>query len=356
MSHPYRDLPDHQYWRRAVSLRCWEDVDPAVGGTVKLNPKTRLATAGSCFAQHIARSLIDQGYCYLKTEQAPAGQEDNLLYGQFSAAYGNVYTVTQLCQLMARAYGFYKPKTNYWVNSNGRYMDPFRPAVREEGFETLEELLTLQKSHLRAVRRVFEECDVFVFTLGLTEGWEATEDSAAIPVVPAAVDCPDWQHLYAFRNARVSDMNTNLNAFLKDLRLVNPKVQVILTVSPVSLIATYEPQHILLSNTYSKSALRVVADEAARDHDFVSYFPSFEIISSHPSKAQYFEDDFRQVQAQGVAHVMEIFARHHLTADENIETVARTAPPAASKEQVEKTEAEYAQVAGVLCDEERLVL
>jgi hypothetical protein len=318
MSHPYRDLPDHQYWRRTVSAISWPDIDPVVGATVKLNPKTKLATAGSCFAQHIARSLMQQGYSYLKTEEAPAGHEDNLLYGQFSAAYGNVYTVTQLSQLMARAYGFYKPKTNYWVNSKGRYIDPFRPSVCEEGFETLDELFILQKSHLKAVRRVFEECNVFVFTLGLTEGWEAIEDSAAVPVIPGAVDCPDWQHLYAFRNTRVGVMSAKLNAFLKDLRLVNPTVQVILTVSPVSMIATFEPRHILLSNTYSKSALRVVAEEAAQDHDFVSYFPSFEIISAHPSRAQYFEDDLRQVKAHGVAHVMEIFARHHLATGDDI--------------------------------------
>lgn len=355
MSHPYRNLPDHQYWGRAVSLKKWNDVDPAVGGAVKLNPKTRLATAGSCFAQHIARSLMDRGYSYLRTEQAPEGQEKNQLYGQFSAAYGNIYTVAQLRQLMMRAYSFYKPKTNYWINSKGRYVDPFRPAIREEGFETLEELIALQKSHLKAVRRVFEECDVFVFTLGLTEGWEAVEDSAAIPIIPGAVDCPDWQHLYKFRNARVGEMNTNLNDFLKDLRGVNPKVEVILTVSPVSLIATYEPRHVIVSNTYSKSALRVVAEEAVQDHDFVSYFPSFEIITSHPSKAQYFEDDFRQVQAHGVAHVMDIFAKHHLTTDEDVKPVERASSTDRDNQHLELTAREYAEIAGVLCDEERLI-
>ncbi|QND53036.1 GSCFA domain-containing protein [Phyllobacterium sp. 628] len=354
MSHPYRDLPDHQYWRRAISSHTWDEIDPVIETRIKLQQTTRVATAGSCFAQRIAASLMDQGYSYLKTETAPAGQEENPLYGQFSAAYGNVYTVLQLHQLMGRAYGMFKPKTNYWVNSQGRYMDPFRPAVREEGFETLEELLELQKSHLKAVRRVFEECEVFLFTFGLTEGWVAKEDRAAIPVVPGAVDCPDWNDHYEFHNARVHEMNQLLNAFLKDLRLVNPRVEVILTVSPVSMIATYEKQHVLLSNTYTKSALRVVAEETARDHDFVSYFPSFEMVYSHPSQAQYYEDDFRLVKSEGVTRVMTMFAKHYLS-NSTVEErrPEKTAAPV-NDQLAEETKQEYANVAGVLCDEERL--
>lgn len=354
MSHPYRDLPDHQYWRRAISSHTWDEIDPIVDTPVKLQRTTRVATAGSCFAQRIAASLMDQGYSYLKTEDPPKGQEENPLYGQFSAAYGNVYTVLQLHQLMGRAYGTFKPEINYWVNSQGRYMDPFRPAVREEGFETLEELLDLQKSHLRAVRRVFEECEVFLFTFGLTEGWLAKGDKAAIPVVPGAVDCPDWNDRYEFHNARVHEMNELLNAFLKDLRLVNPTVEVILTVSPVSMIATYEKQHVLLSNTYTKSALRVVAEETARDHDFVSYFPSFEMVHAHPSQAQYYEDDFRLVRSEGVARVMAMFAKHYLGNDDSQKPRSKPAPRSANKELAEETAREYANVAGVLCDEERL--
>lgn len=357
MLHPYRGLPDYQYWRRTVDLQNWLDVDPvsAHAKTLKLYPATKVATAGSCFAQHIARSLIDQGYHYLKTETAPLGDEQNPMYLQFSAAYGNVYTVTQLYQLMRRAFGLFQPDVNAWVNSNGRFVDPFRPGIREEGFATVDELLEVQKSHLQAVRRVFEECDVFIFTLGLTEGWLAKSDGAAIPVVPAAVDCGAFGELYEFRNARVTQMTSTMTNFLSDLRLINPSVDVILTVSPVSLIATYENQNVLLSNSYSKSALRVVAEELVQDHPYVSYFPSYEIISSHPSKGQFFESDFRSVRPEGVAHVMRIFAKHHLSQETGDCLPTNPTSMHVDDQNIESVRKEYAAVSGVICDEERLV-
>lgn len=356
MLHPYRGLPDYQYWRRTVESQDWLEIDPVTENenSLKLYPTTKVATAGSCFAQRIARSLMDQGYYYLKTETPPAGDEQNPMYGQFSAAYGNVYTVTQLYQLMRRAFGLFRPTVNYWTNSAGRFVDPFRPRICEEGFETVDELLALQESHLKAVRRVFEESEVFIFTLGLTEGWVAKADGAAIPVVPGAVDCPDSGDLYEFRNARVSEMVETMTNFLRDLRLVNPTVAVILTVSPVAMIATYENQNIILANTYSKASLRVVAEEMRQSHSFVSYFPGFEIVNSHASKGQFYEDDFRLVRPEGVAHVMEIFARHYLS-QEKKHPVKKRKPIVIDKDQIERTRAEYEKVSGVICDEERLV-
>ncbi|MET3649994.1 GSCFA domain-containing protein [Phyllobacterium ifriqiyense] len=358
MTHPYRDLPDHQYWRRTVQKKDgWLSVDPVVetDETLKLYPDTKVATAGSCFAQHIARSLIKQGFHYLLAEPAPLGQENNPMYQEFSAAYGNVYTVTQLHQLMLRAYGLFHPDVDCWRNAKGRLVDPFRPGIREDGFETYEEFLADQNSHLKAVRRVFEECDVFIFTLGLTEGWYSKTDGAATPVVPGAVDCEDLGHLYEFRNARVSEMTDELSVFLKNLRLINPRVRVMLTVSPVSLIATYARQNVVLSNTYSKSALRVVAEETVQTHPFVSYFPSYEIISSHPSKSMFFEDDFRSVRPEGVEHVMRIFAKHHLDSGKKREDTATKPEEVYQSPEVAALQKEYASAAAVICDEERLI-
>lgn len=358
MLHPYRGLPNHQYWRHAVERQDdWLAVDPIVetDKTLKLYTDTKVATAGSCFAQHIARSLLKQGFHYLLAETPPAGQENNPIYQEFSAAYGNVYTVAQLHQLMQRAYGIFRPDVACWQNSEGRFVDPFRPSIREGGFETAEEFLADQNSHLKAVRRVFEECDVFIFTLGLTEGWYAKTDGAAIPIVPAAVGCEHYGHWYEFRNARVSEMTASLSLFLKDLRLVNPNVKVILTVSPVSLIATYIQQNVVLSNTYSKAALRVVAEEIVQSHPYVSYFPSYEIISSHPSKSMFFAEDFRSVRPEGVEHVMRIFAQHHLSKEERHQVDVNPARAVYSTSAVGELQQEYKSAVEVICDEERLV-
>jgi hypothetical protein len=97
---------------------------------------------------------------------------------------------------------------------------------------------------------------------------------------------------------------------------VNPNCHVIITVSPVPLIATYEARHVLVSNSFSKAALRVAADEAERAFEHVSYFPSYEIITSPASEGRYYADDLRQVTELGIGHVMRVFSRHFIRKEE----------------------------------------
>ena len=68
MSHPYASLPDHCFWRKAISTVPAAEVDPVVRGKFRVRKTDRVSTAGSCFAQHIARHLSKAGFNYFVTE------------------------------------------------------------------------------------------------------------------------------------------------------------------------------------------------------------------------------------------------------------------------------------------------
>ena len=101
-----------------------------------------------------------------------------------------------------------------------------------------------------------------------------------------------------------------MNEFMSLLKSVNPEAKVILTVSPVPLIATASENHVLVSTSYSKSVLRVAAEKISQDNADVSYFPSYEIITGSFSQGRYFADDLRNVTEEGVQHVMRTFFKH----------------------------------------------
>ena len=82
--------------------------------------------------------------------------------------------------------------------------------------------------------------------------------------------------------------------------------------SPVPLAATYEPRHVLVATTYSKSVLRVVAENAWRRFAWVDYFPSYEIITGSFNEGAYYEADHREVNPIGVAHAMRCFVGNYL--------------------------------------------
>jgi hypothetical protein len=311
---PYDGLPGYQFWRKAIGNVALREVDPVVSSGFIIDRQTKIATAGSCFAQHLSRTLEQCGFNYYIAEK-PAGlsseEAARLNYGVFSARYGNIYTVRQLLQLFDRAYGSFQPADSAWARGDGRYADPFRPQIEPSGFETTEAVEEDRSAHLSAVRHMFETLDVLVFTLGLTEAWAAKEDGAVFPLAPGvAAGKMDFTR-YEFVNFGVNEVISDLEAFIERLREVNRGARIILTVSPVPLIATYENRHVLVSTTYSKSVLRVAAEEIVRRHSNCVYFPSYEIITGNYTRGIYYDADLRSVNAAGVDHVMRLFLAHY---------------------------------------------
>lgn len=313
--HPYQGIGDHQLWNRAVTWAPPGGLDPMVDARFLIAAEDRVGTMGSCFAQHLARHLAHSGVDYFVSETAPATmssvEADRRQYGLFSARYGNVYTVAQAVQLFKRAYGSFVPQEQPWQRGDV-VVDPFRPTVEPDGFANVEAMLQDQEQHLSAVRRVFEESSVIVFTLGLTEAWRSRADGAVFATAPG-VNGGQWDpERYEFVNFDVDEVRHDLREYCDLVRSVNPTARILLTVSPVPLIATYENRHVLVSTTWSKSVLRIAAQDAYDRFDFVDYFPSYELISSASSPRNYFAPDLREVEETGVAHVMRSFTRHYL--------------------------------------------
>lgn len=352
--HPYTQLPDHRHWARGVAGPAAIDpalVDPVVAPAFHIPRGARIATAGSCFAQHVARHLRLHGVQPFVTETAHPLVPTDLAaawgYGEFGARYGNVYTARQLLQLMLRAFGEFQPIDAAWQQADGRWADPFRPRAHGGGLASLRALEADREQHFAAVRRLFAELDVFVFTLGLTETWADARDGAVYPVCPGVVAGSFDPGRHVLQNHGVDEIVADLSQFLFLLRHINPKADVVLTVSPVPLVATAEDRHVLVSTTLSKAVLRVAAEQVAAATPRVAYFPSLEIISSPFSRGAYFAPDLRSVTEAGVGHVMRLFLKHYLGIEGE---AAVPAPQAAADSFLREAQA----VVQAMCDEEAL--
>ena len=315
MSCPYTTLPASSFWRQAVAERSSSDLDPHLSSRLRLSREQRIASAGSCFAQHISRALKERGYNYYVTEPAPAyltpEQETRFGYGVFSARYANIYSTLQLLQLLQRAFGAFRPVDQFWTDRDGRVFDLLRPRIAPKGFVSMVEAEADLKQHLKAVRHLVETADVFIFTLGLTECWVSTRDGTVYPTCPGCGSAGEFDDAkYAFHNLSVAETTGYLAEAINLMSAANPRLQIILTVSPVPLVATMEQRHVLQATTYSKSVLRVAAEEMVRRYDNVHYFASYEIITTAKNAGAYFADDARSIRSEGVARAMNVFFAH----------------------------------------------
>lgn len=305
MNNPYKSLNDHAFWKNGVENSDIVFPKKIYNPKWKINDTDKIATMGSCFAQHIAKWLRENGFNvpFYETEGFKESEQT------FSANYGNIYTVKQALQLVEECVGKRKPSEVAW-NSGENFIDALRPNSTEGGFNTAEEVLRSRKLHLNSVREMVKDFDVLIFTLGLTEAWGIKKCGTIVPTAPGVLGGSFDQEKYGFLNLTYNDILKDLYSFCRLLETIrdNKPFRILLTVSPVPLTATATDQHVLLASTYSKSVLRSVAGDFSADNYFAEYFPSFEIINNPAARSEFFENNLRSVKPSAVENVMNVFS------------------------------------------------
>jgi hypothetical protein len=315
-------------------------------------------TAGSCFAQHVGRTLTESGYHVIDTEPlppfVPAKVAQKHGYQLYSARYGNVYTMRQFLQLLQEAFGTFKPADSIWER-NGTYYDALRPGMTPGGLETPALVQDARDYHLRAVRDAVTQTGIVVLTLGLTETWQHSPSGTIYPTAPGTIAGQYDPAIHSFINFRAREIRKDFIAVRKLFLAENADVKFLLTVSPVPLTATAGEDHVLPATIYSKSVLRTVAGELTQDFENVDYFPSFEIVSSHPSAGAFFEPNMRTVKPTAVRKVMRTFLEAHGDTAEKSEKRIRKERRAARRARLARLNGQdSARMDNVVCEEELL--
>ncbi len=175
------------FWRSAAS-------DPARDLYRKkfdINPQDKLVTAGSCFAQHIAKNSWAS-----RLQRAGRRANSTTATRSFSNKFG--YNLL-LCAL--RKYLYCSPTSAVVQRSalrtlraqeldlaeRGSSLDALRPNVEPNGLASEEEVIAHRMAHLGAVRSLLKKVDVFVFTFGLTEAWRDKESGTIYPTAPETI-------------------------------------------------------------------------------------------------------------------------------------------------------------------------
>lgn len=316
-SNPYDGLPATAFWKTGVAERAPQDVEGLYQPKFGLSPSDRVATAGSCFAQHIGRYLRANAFEVLDVEPAPAWLPAELhgKYGfsTYSARYGNIYTVAQLAQLARECRGAFRPLGAVWERDE-RFFDAMRPSLEPDGFDSPAQVLMHRGFHLQRVYALLRELSVFVFTLGLTEGWVHRASGTVYPTAPGVLAGAYDEAAFASHSYGFAEMEALFEDFLASLAAIRGErglPRILLTVSPVPLTATASGAHVLLANTRSKSMLRALASALSEKHALVDYFPSFEIVTNPAARGAFFDANLRTVTAEGVGEVMKVFFAAH---------------------------------------------
>ena len=308
---PYQALPPRNFWRSAVAQRGTPHFESLWTPRFPIRRGTRFATAGSCFAQHIGTWLRRHGHDWVDSEPAPPAMDEATRrregHGIFSFRTGNIYTARLLRQWVLWALEIEAPPDEA-IEHEGAWFDPFRPRIPEQGFPSARAMLDARRHSLACMRRALEETDVLIFTLGLTEGWEHVAGHV-YPACPGTLRGRFDPTAHRFFNQTAASVEAELDRCFDTLRARNPGLRFLLTVSPVPLTATATDAHVLVAATHSKAVLRAAAGALRERRPDVDYFPSYELITTAAAPGRFYDDNLRDVRAEGVDFVMGHFQR-----------------------------------------------
>jgi tetratricopeptide (TPR) repeat protein len=208
-----------------------------------LTASSIVATFGSCFAGNVARALRNAGV-----------NARNTTFGEF-------------------------------VNStaaNRHYIDWVVDGVKNEITEAIAEFHAGDPNFSGDPsdhRRRVAESDIIVLTVGVAPGYFRRGTGELVVPRPSSFNLRALLKECEFRTTTVADNVANLQHILAQLRRVNPKAHVVITVSPVPLGTTFEYESAIVADCVSKSTLRVAVDELMRENlPGLMYWPSFELF------------------------------------------------------------------------------
>ena len=118
---------------------------------------------------------------------------------------------------------------------------------------------------------------------------------------------------HGFKVLSANENRANLKRVYDIIRDHRPDAKIVLTLSPIPLVATFRPVSCITANAVSKASLRVAIDEFMRDLEQdpdLYYFPSYEIVTSYLEAPM--RPDLRHPKPEAVEFVMQTFKKYYL--------------------------------------------
>lgn len=216
-----------------------------------INQNTRFFTMGSCFARSISLSLSQRGF-----------HSNHLEISEYvNTTFANKAFVDWMKA----------PEITNQVNSRFKELIP-------TGWS--------EKNTLQLIK----SSNVFIITLGVAPAFFDRETGEFQLPRPTTLNSRVLAEKYIFRTTTVEENVDNVMYLIDFVRSISPEIKIVITVSPVPILASFEFESCVQADCLSKSVMRLVAHEVVNNRGLqnIIYWPSFEVFRWGGSNASSF--------------------------------------------------------------------
>lgn len=286
---------------------------PAFDVPFKLKKGEEIFTIGSCFARNVEAELAAKGFRIPMRDLFKTNAFEGL-----DTEIVNNFGTPSIYNELAWAFGEqeFREEDGFVELAPGKFVDlQMVPSVRPAPLE----LVRARRQGLLEATRQMARCRVVIMTLGLVELWWDEQAGLYLnssPLPSILHNAPDRFSLHVLS---FEDCHRYLrSAFEVMFRHGRKDLRVILTVSPVPMMATHRRTDVITANCYSKSVLRAVAEHLVEQDERIVYFPSYETVMLSHRQASW-TDDLVHVTRPMVAFNVERLLSHFMNGGEPAE-------------------------------------
>lgn len=262
---------------------------------------TPITSFGSCFASEVAFWLQKNGYNYLSGKNAT--RSENGMY-RYSLDWGNIYNTPSFYQFLTWITKS-KQRPFFFYSVNNEIYDPFCEEIKIVNNDVEAYKRKINAVYTEAIE-IIKHSKVLILTVGLNEVYQF------LPTMDYMFRSPKGLNpaCYSKKVLTVDENLYFLERSIEILKIINPDLQVIVSVSPVPLIRSFRSEkHVVESTMLSKCTLRLAVEQLCNKSD-VHYFPSFE-TAMYPGATgkSPFQNDERHVGIELVDKIMTTFQK-----------------------------------------------
>ena len=262
----------------------WQIQVPIPEYPFSLSRSDRVFTVGSCFAQHMA---------------------DRLLHYKFSCAsnsYGTLFHPVPLLQNLTDALIQADIDEALFLERDeiAFHYSCHSSVYAESKNDLKKKLQDLQSS----VAKELKESKLLILTFGTAFLYQLLSGK------PVANCHKQPKDTFNKELSSPEEIQNVFYSFYTELKKQNPKIQILLTVSPVRHIR--DGVH---ENNLSKSALLLACDAIQNTFEDLHYFPAYEIVMDELRDYRFYEKDRVHPNDEALAYIWDKFAEAILTKD-----------------------------------------
>lgn len=275
---------------------------PVSKPSFQILPTDTVFTIGSCFARNVEAALIENGMTVLSRdfdlgEVGESVGEASNFFNKYS-----IHSIYNELKWALERDSFPGEAVFYTGSAEQPVFDPQLGQARIDF--PMEKVLAFRHLYLDAMAQV-KDADVIIITLGYVETWYDSELDIYLNVMPPVEILRKYPTRFKFRVLSYGEILETLHALHALLSKHREKpMKMLITVSPVPLLATFRDVDVLVANAYSKSVQRAVLEQFVTEVDQVDYFPSYEFVTLSNPTIAWSRNDYRHVNPDLVARIM----------------------------------------------------